>query len=76
MFSPDFEKHFCYADPFLENQKNGNHFLLGLVNMMDEVEQICLNLIFFPCMILAECSLVLSWRSTMFLLLMTVGCFL
>ena len=48
MFLPDFfEKIFSHSEHFVENKKEGNHLLQGLVNMLDGLEQTCLNPIFF-----------------------------
>ena len=39
---------FCYSEHFVENEKDINHLVKGLVNMMDGVEKTRLNPIFFP----------------------------
>ena len=38
---------FCRSENFIENKKDGNPLVQGLVNMVDEVEQTSLYLIFF-----------------------------
>ena len=49
MFSPDLlEKIFCHLEHFFDNEKDGNHLVQGLVNMVNGVEQMSRNSVFFP----------------------------
>ena len=56
------EKAFRHSKYFVENEKDGNHLVLSLVNMIDRVERKknSLKPIFFSCVILAECGFALS----------------
>ena len=40
--------NFCHSEHFVENAKDVNHLVQGLVNIIDGVEQTSLNPIFFP----------------------------
>ena len=76
-FSPDLlEKICCPSEHFVENEKEGNQLVYGLLNIVDGIEQKSQNSIFFSCAIIAECGLVLSSKSAMFLLLMSTKRFL
>ena len=68
-------KFFCHSEYFLENKKDRNHLVQGLINIVDGVEQTQLNPI---CFLLDYCWmwLYVLRKSTTFLLSMRVGCFL
>ncbi len=65
--SGSFWRIFPRSEYFEEKEKDGIQSKVW-VNIVDEVEQTNLNLIFSR-VILVECDLALSWRSTTFLLL-------
>ena len=70
MFSPDLLMDFFrHSEYFVVSEKIRNLLEQDPVNIVDRVEQFSLNTI-FSCVILAECNLALSSRSTTFLLLM------
>ena len=48
MFSPDLEKICNHSEHFVDKEKDANHLVQGLVNMVDGVEQTTLNPIIFP----------------------------
>ena len=55
--SPDLDKIFRHSKHFVENEKDGNHLVQGLRNMMDEVEQTNQNPVFFPVRFLLNVAL-------------------
>ena len=69
-----FLRTFCRSEDFGENEKkkNGTCLVQIPVNVVDRIEHISLNPIFFYYVILAEYFLALSRRSTTFLLLKSV----
>ena len=42
------QKVFCHSEHLVENKKDENHMLQDLVNIVEGVEQISLNPLFFP----------------------------
>ena len=75
-FSPDLlENIFWNVEHIVENEKDGNHLVHGLMNMMDGVEQTSLNPIFF---LHDSCWMrpYVIVRSRMFCLFMSAGRFL
>ena len=59
----------AFLSDFLENKKDRNRLMQGLVNMVNGVKYTSLNSLFF-CVNLAECGLASSRTSTTFLQLM------
>ena len=65
-FSPDLGKFFFHSDHFLENEKDGNHSVQGMINMLDGVEQTRLYPIFFPAWFLPNVPLHYHWEEQRF----------